>query len=276
MTMKEIAVLLLFLEIRLFAAEVHKNLTGIVGERIPFDEPVWKQANLLHGVTVVAEINKGELEIFSSNISWNNETRLFMITLQKNDSGIYTLHTSSNNVTYYLKVYNSPPVPKVNTLNVSSDNCILQCSADKEATLRWYKNDKMVNESGSAYSLDTTVKKEDQDINYICMAFNPASNKTHNVNVKETCSFNNSLKDWTVILITVGIVGIIGIIGIIAFGLWIQLRRNKEVKCQSFCSFEVITSCPQRCTEGKRDDKIQDEDEYNAHEVTPLTNSNTP
>lgn len=93
--------------------EVKKNLTGTVGGNITLPDSVQEKAFLLYGGKIIADVIKGEFEIFvdiyMNRLQWDRNSGLFTLTeLQRNDSGIYTVDSKTGKVftsSYKLTVY---------------------------------------------------------------------------------------------------------------------------------------------------------------------------
>ncbi|XP_035993525.1 CD48 antigen-like isoform X2 [Fundulus heteroclitus] len=182
------------------AEELKRNLNGVVGGNVTFPDPLLELGFLLEGITNLAMVNEGKLQIleekYKNKLHWNRNSGLFTITdLQKSDSGDYNIDSKGGralSVSYSLTVYDGAPTPAVETLTVSSDSCWLLCSVDKATSLLWYKDQEVQNQNSSASSLPITVHKEDRDSSYRCVAANPAENKTLHVNVRTACGFNET------------------------------------------------------------------------------------
>ncbi|KAM4750921.1 uncharacterized protein FYW61_005930 [Anableps anableps] len=163
------------------------------------------------------------------------DSGLFTITeLQKNDSGIYKIDSKKGRVfvgSYNLTVYDPAPTPAVETQTVSSDSCWLICSVDKQASLLWIKDQDILNQSRSALSLPVTVRKEDRNSSYRCVAANPAENKTLHVNVTTSCALSragsgDNHRDYWPLITGVTIV----LVAIAALVVWVIRQRLLEKK----------------------------------------------
>ncbi|XP_019214973.1 uncharacterized protein LOC109202346 isoform X2 [Oreochromis niloticus] len=199
--MPQMSFILMFLVMRFSASEeVKKNLTGTVGGNITLPAPVQEKAFLSYGGKNIADVNKGEFEIFGeiymNRLQWDRNSGLFTLTeLQRDDSGIYTVDSKTGNVftsSYKLTVYDSVPTPAVKKVSVSSESCSLLCLVDRETKLLWFKDEQRLNQSSSALSLPLTVHKQDFNSSYRCVAANPAENKTLPVHVRTTCGDTNN------------------------------------------------------------------------------------
>lgn len=176
--------------------DVTMRLTAVVGGSVTLPDPVLQFGFLSHGIKTVALVmNEGVLEIledaYEENLRWNQTTGLFTITdLQKNHSGVYILESKQGRIflsSFNLSVYDSVAPPAVETLNVSSDRCLLLCSVDKQATLSWFRDDQLINQSSSAFSLTVAVHQLDSSATYRCVSANPKEEKSAYVNVSQSC-----------------------------------------------------------------------------------------
>ncbi|CAK6969154.1 CD48 antigen-like isoform X3 [Scomber scombrus] len=183
------------------ALTVMKDLVGSEGGSITLPDPVGQLGFLSYGIHTIAEVDEMKFKIvekrFNDRLFWNDKTWLFEIKgLKTNDSGEYFIDSKKGNCffrSYKLTVYESVPTPAVNTVNVSTDSCILLCSVDKaETTLLWYKDEEILNQSSSALSLPLTVHKQDFSSSYRCEASNPAEHKTLHVDITTSCSEQNN------------------------------------------------------------------------------------
>lgn len=96
-----------------------KNLTGVVGKNIQFQDPI-KRFGFLSSKKdppVIAKVSNQRIVIHDPNyknrINWNDKSGLLtMINLQKNDSKIYIISSEDNNSTflYNLQVNDFSPV----------------------------------------------------------------------------------------------------------------------------------------------------------------------
>ncbi|XP_051242119.1 SLAM family member 8 isoform X2 [Dicentrarchus labrax] len=195
---EQMRIVFLFILISSSATEKVKNLTGTEGGSITLPDPVVKEGFLLFGGKTVAMVINGNSKIYEGTLKdkvlWDKSTGLFTITgLQRNDSGIYVIDPKTgiaSTTTYQLTVYEPVPPPAVKSVNVSTESCILLCWVEKAegTTLLWYKDEEIVNQSSSAFSLPLTVLKQDFNSSYRCVSANPAEKKTALVNVSTTCS----------------------------------------------------------------------------------------
>ncbi|XP_008304052.1 T-lymphocyte surface antigen Ly-9-like [Stegastes partitus] len=180
------------------AADVEETLTGSEGGSITLPAPVGELGLLFYKVKTLAVVQNWVLDIwhqrYRDRLLWNRTTGLFTITrLQKDDSGIYTVQSKTGNVfaqSYKLTVYDSASGPAVETVNVTSDSCVLRCAVDSAAdiTLRWYKDEEMLNQISFPDSLLLTVTEQNLSSSYRCEAGNPAENTSVHVDVKTLCS----------------------------------------------------------------------------------------
>ncbi|XP_019214977.2 SLAM family member 7-like [Oreochromis niloticus] len=202
--MPQMSFILMFLVMRFSASEeVKKNLTGTVGGNITLPAPVLEKGYLLYGRTIIADVIKGEFQVFvekyKNRLQWDRNSGLFTLTeLQRNDSGIYTVDSKTGKVftsSYKLTVYDSVPTPAVKKVSVSSESCSLLCLVDRETTLLWFKDEQRLNQSSSALSLPLTVHKQDFSSSYRCVAANPADEKTLPVPVNTTCGDTDDTGD---------------------------------------------------------------------------------
>ncbi|XP_037546391.1 uncharacterized protein LOC119423055 [Nematolebias whitei] len=180
--------------------EVKDTLARLVGGNITFPISVKESGFLLKERQNIAMVIRGTFElvenIYQNQVVWDRNSGLFTITtLQKNNSGIYTIdnkHGQVSVLSYHLAVYDSPPTPVVKRLNVSSDSCWLLCSVDKPINLSWYRDQELLNQSSSELSSFILVHRQDRGSKYKCVAANPADNQTHHIDLRETCRFTES------------------------------------------------------------------------------------
>ncbi|KAM7010258.1 T-lymphocyte surface antigen Ly-9-like [Tautogolabrus adspersus] len=193
----QMTIIFLFLLIVSSAAEeVKSNQSGIKGGSITFPYPV-EDGFLIFEGTNIAYVKDKKIsvwkETYKDRLSWNNKTGLFTIRgLKQNDSGVYVIDSKKGNASskkHKLTVYESVAAPAVTALNVSAESCSLLCLVNKteEATLLWYKDEDIINQSSSALSLPLTVHRHDVASSYRCVAANPAENKTLHVDVTNIC-----------------------------------------------------------------------------------------
>ncbi|KAM7393557.1 hypothetical protein PAMP_020420 [Pampus punctatissimus] len=222
------------------AAEEEKNLTGIEGGSITLSDPITEKGFLSFGIKTIASVKERQVEIeeesYTNRLHWDNKTGLFTITgLQRNDSGIYTIDSKRGTVlsTYNkLTVYESVPTPAVTKSNLSAESCILLCSVEKieETTLLWYKDEEILNQNSSVFSLPLTVHQQDFNSFYRCVAANPAEKKTLPVSVSTFCSQQNKSEseDKNRNYIVVGIITFAVIVGLVV--LFVIVTKNKTEK----------------------------------------------
>ncbi|XP_049901548.1 uncharacterized protein LOC126391020 isoform X1 [Epinephelus moara] len=182
--------------------DVKGYLTGTEGGSITLPDPLMVRGFVSFGRIILAMVENKNIEVYEElykdRLLWDSDTGLFSITgLQRNDSGIYNIDSKKGNVftaSYKLTVYESVPTPAVSTLSVSADGCTLLCFVKKaeEATLSWYKDEEILNQTGSVLSLPLTVHSQDFSFSYRCVAANLAENKTRPVNVTTLCSDQNN------------------------------------------------------------------------------------
>ncbi|CAI5678930.1 unnamed protein product [Oreochromis niloticus] len=236
-------VIVLLVVMRFSASEeVKKNLTGTVGGNITLPAPVQERGYLSYGRKNIADVNKGEFEIFGeiykNRLQWDRNSGLFTLTeLQRNDSGIYTVDSKTGNdftSSYKLTVYDSVPTPAVKKVSVSSESCSLLCLVDRETKLLWFKDEQRLNQSSSALSLPLTVHKQDFNSSYTCVAANPAENKTLPVHVRTTCGDTNNdtnsstePRNYNILIIIFSVLSVVMIILAAFFIKSKYLPRNK-------------------------------------------------
>nr|XP_033479730.1 uncharacterized protein LOC117255190 [Epinephelus lanceolatus] len=182
--------------------DVKGYLAGTEGGSITLPDPVMVQGFVSFGRIILDMVENKNIEVYEElykdRLLWDSDTGLFTITgLQRNDSGIYNIDSKKGNVftaSYKLTVYEPVPTPAVSTLSVSADGCTLLCFVKKaeEATLSWYKDEEILNQTGSVLSLPLTVHSQDFSFSYRCVAANPAENKTRPVDVITLCSDQNN------------------------------------------------------------------------------------
>ncbi|CAJ1053852.1 uncharacterized protein LOC121508904 isoform X1 [Xyrichtys novacula] len=175
------------------AVEEKSELTGVQGESVTFPDPVLQTGFIIFGGNLaMVDDRKFKIleEIYKDRLSWNDITGLFTLRgLQKDDSGDYTIESKTGNVFKHhhkLTVYEPVSTPVVTWLNVSTKNCTFLCSVNKtdDTTLLWYKDQKILNNSSSEFSLSITV---DITSSYKCVAKSPAEIKTADVDPKKYC-----------------------------------------------------------------------------------------
>ncbi|XP_049426591.1 CD48 antigen-like [Epinephelus fuscoguttatus] len=201
----EVRVIITFIFIAInpsLTEDVKKYLTGTEGGSITLPDPVMVRGFVTFGRIILAMVENKNIEVYEElykdRLLWESDTGLFTITgLQRNDSGIYNIDSKKGNVftaSYKLTVYESVPTPAVSTLSVSADGCTLLCFVKKaeEATLSWYKDEEILNQTGSVLSLPLTVHSQDFSFSYRCVATNPAENKTRPVDITTLCSDQNN------------------------------------------------------------------------------------
>ncbi|XP_053183598.1 uncharacterized protein LOC128366852 [Scomber japonicus] len=188
--------IIFFFIVMISAATEEIYLSATEGGNITLPEPLLEDGYIIFKGKNVAVVNNGSIRLrdltYTNRLHWDKNTGLFTITgLKMSDSGSYTIDPNEGNIfpaPYILTVYERVPSPAVNTVNVSTESCILLCSVDKaETTLLWYKDEEILNQSSSALSLPLTVHKQDFRSSYRCVAANPAENKTLHVNIKTSC-----------------------------------------------------------------------------------------
>uniref|UniRef100_A0A1A7WB48 Ig-like domain-containing protein n=1 Tax=Iconisemion striatum TaxID=60296 RepID=A0A1A7WB48_9TELE len=198
MWIRTISCLTVMLMVLSAAEDVGKNLTGVVGGNITLPDPTPERGFLLIDKTIIASVSPLGFEIlediYQNKVHWDKNSGLFMITdLQKNNSGVYTVDSKKGQVftkSYNLRIYDSAPTPAVEMLNGSSDGCRLRCFVDKQTSLLWYKDEEILNQNHSVFSLIITVQKQKPDSLYKCVSANPAVSKTFHVDLRTLCGFN--------------------------------------------------------------------------------------
>uniref|UniRef100_A0A1A8HWU6 Ig-like domain-containing protein n=1 Tax=Nothobranchius kuhntae TaxID=321403 RepID=A0A1A8HWU6_NOTKU len=176
------------------AEDVKNTLSGVVGGSITLLDPVPERGFLSHNKPIIASVSPFGLDVYLNRVQWDRNSGLFTITdLQKTDSGVYTIESKTGRVfikSYNLTVYDSAPTPTVKRLAGTSDGCRLLCSVEKRTSLLWYKDEEILNQNHSVFSLLITVQNQDQNSSYRCVSANPADSKTHHLNVRESCALN--------------------------------------------------------------------------------------
>ncbi|XP_026158567.1 uncharacterized protein LOC113127891 isoform X2 [Mastacembelus armatus] len=224
--------------------EVKKNLTGIEGGNITLPDPVLDLGFLSYGMRTIAMVSKKEIQIvekiYKDKLLWDKNTGLFTITrLQRNDSGSYVIDPKGGSVSstaYKLTVYEAVPPPVVVIESIRSDSCTLLCSVSKsvETTVRWYKDEQILNQSSSALSLPLTVYRQDFNSSYKCVAVNPAKETTLSVNVRAFCSLQEAetpRKHTIVVVISIMSVVIVVFVGCTIH--WKLLDKKKRTTRQT-------------------------------------------
>ncbi|KAM9314105.1 uncharacterized protein KZ484_023942 isoform 2-T2 [Pholidichthys leucotaenia] len=182
----------------LHAEEEKKILSVTEGGTITLPDSVLEKGFLLYGGKNIAQVIKGELEIdvenYTNRVHWDKNSGLFTLTgLQRRDSGIYKIDSRKPreySTSYNLTVYEPVAAPRVVRSRVTSDLCSFICSVDKEATLLWYRDKKILNQSRSV-NLTLTVDRKDLSSSYRCVSTNPAEYRTVDADIKKLCEESN-------------------------------------------------------------------------------------
>ncbi|KAM9314311.1 uncharacterized protein KZ484_024098 [Pholidichthys leucotaenia] len=213
---------LLTLIISLHAEEEKKILSVTKGGKITVPDSVLEKGFLLYGGNNIAQVFEGKFiileEIYTSRLHWNKTSGLFTLTdMQRNDSGIYIIDSKKPRFSssYKVTVYEPVAAPRVVRSRVTSDLCSFICSVDKEATLLWYRDKKILNQSRSV-NLTLTVDRKDLSSSYRCVSTNPAENRIVDADIKKLCEESNiesrDHKTRTYLLVSIPILPVVIVI----------------------------------------------------------------
>ncbi|XP_067106449.1 natural killer cell receptor 2B4-like [Osmerus mordax] len=139
---------------------------------------------------------------------------LTLRNITTNHSGYYHLEKlkarQSENHSLYEVIVNDevsrPSIHSFLSLSADTDTCTVECSVEngRDVTLFWYRGEERLNQTSSpdlsrVLSLPLEIKNQDGDT-YSCVAENPVSNKTANLNKTELCPDPPSQKNTMIVV----------------------------------------------------------------------------
>ncbi|KAJ8247744.1 hypothetical protein GJAV_G00249790 [Gymnothorax javanicus] len=176
-------------------------LRCIVGDRVHFQEVVKKTAFVSKDDNEIAKVINSTLIItddnYSGRLQWDRSSGIFTLSEVKlEDSGKYTVQNNDGSIsgktTFMLTVYDPVGRPQVRSENRVKPGCSVQCSVEngREVTLSWRREGQTLNYTSSpnlSSPLSLLLKIEENSAPYICMAANPARNRTVEVIPEKYC-----------------------------------------------------------------------------------------
>lgn len=243
----------------LFITQVSSGVTGSVkrtvkvkeGETITLQSDVTEQHDritwLFEKTLIVESSDKGDkyktnTGRFKNRLQLDNQTAALTVkSVSSDDEGMYELHIGNASTwEFNCSVYTPVNVPTIRRVySQNSSQCSVECSVKngREVTVSWYRGNDMLNETNSSdinVHTKVTLNTEWTDNGtYYCVAFNPVSNRTTQLNISEVC-----VQDST--FIVVGMLFMILLVGLIMVVIYCGHKRLSKIKFEAAQSVEEI------------------------------------
>ncbi|XP_036372542.1 hepatocyte cell adhesion molecule-like [Megalops cyprinoides] len=164
--------------------------------------------------TVIAQLLGREIKInyrerFNDRLQLDRQTGSLSIrNLSTKDSGVYQLQTINGLIFFQkfnLSVYSpvsKPVIRKTPQSHSVSKSCSVLCSVEngREVTLSWQREGETLSHTSSPdlnTPLSLPLEIEEYSSTYSCVADNPVSNQSLQLNTEELCSGHNLLFSYT-------------------------------------------------------------------------------
>ncbi|XP_030643694.1 hepatocyte cell adhesion molecule-like [Chanos chanos] len=186
---------------------LHTGFTGLQSDVLIlwFHGPVDPKTKIVQSQVLRGEIITEYSDRFRDRLQLDRQTGSLTIrNINITDSGVYKVQIISGEDSYKIfsyTVYATVPAPLVGkkqgrsaVSGSSGPKCSVVCSVEngRDVTLSWYKGKEILNQTSSPdlnTNLSLPLEIEDQDNNtYSCVADNPVSQQTTQLNITELCS----------------------------------------------------------------------------------------
>ncbi|XP_062411079.1 CD48 antigen-like [Sardina pilchardus] len=218
-----------------------ERITWLFGEKMIVDSPDTK-----------GDVFKNDTDSFKGRLQLDNQTGALTIkAVNSADAGIYKLQVLKKGVisTWEFDVSVYPPVRSPTFrrgISQNSSQCAVDCYVKNgsEVSLSWYKGNELLNKSsGSDNKTDpavTLMTKQEDNGTYSCLASNPVSNITIQLNISEVCVQALDIATGSTFLQVLGGLCIILLVGLLMMVLYCIHKRLSVIKFEADHSVEEI------------------------------------
>ncbi|XP_076150062.1 CD48 antigen-like isoform X2 [Alosa pseudoharengus] len=198
------------------------------------------------------DVYKNDTDPFKGRLQLDNQTGALTIrSVNSDDAGIYKLQILKKGVMstweFNFSVYAPVRSPTFRRgISQKSSQCAVECYVKNgsEMSLSWYKGNELLNEtSGPDNKTDPTVTlmtEQEDNGTYSCLASNPVSNITIQLNISEVCVQALDIATGSTFLQVLGGLCIILLVGLLVMALYCIQKRISVIKFEADHSVEEI------------------------------------